>query len=316
MHREKVATSLLSAAVFLFVVLLSSCSINSLAVRAVAGILSGGGESNVFTTDDDTELVGDALPFAMKTYEALLEADPGDAKLALATAQAFAGYAYAFVQTPADELPIEQVDQQLAMHTRAMKLFLRARDYALRGLEIRRKGFLATLDAQGPAAALKLTRPDDIDYLYWAGASWLGAFSAEPFNFSLIVTLPRATALLQQVEAWDDAYARGAVHEIFISYYAAAPAELGGSQEKARAEFARAVELSAGHAAGPYVALASSVSVKNQNEEEFRDLLAKALAVDVNAVPSQRLTNTVNQQKAKWMLDHTDRFFFEGQDSQ
>ena len=106
------------------------------------------------------------------------------------------------------------------------------------------------------------------------------------------------------------------MHEIFISYYAAAPAELGGSEEKARAEFARAVELSGGHSAGPYVALASSVSVKNQNEAEFRDLLAKALAVDVNAVPAERLTNTINQQKAQWLLDHADRFFVEGQDSQ
>ncbi len=302
--------------VILFFTSLTACSINSLAVRAVAGVLTGGGGSNVFTTDDDTQLVGDALPFAMKTYEALLEADPGNAKLALVTAQAFAGYAFAFVQMPADELPIDQVDQQIAMHTRAMKLFLRARDYALRGLEVRRKGFLATLDAQGPAAALKLTRPEDADYLYWAGASWLGAFSAEPFDFSLIVTLPRATAMLQQVEAWNDTYARGAVHEIFISYYAAAPAELGGSEEKARAEFARAVELSGGHSAGPYVALASSVSVKDQNEAEFRDLLNKALAVDVNAVPAERLTNTVNQQKAKWLLDHADRFFVEGQGSQ
>ncbi|HUI71946.1 MAG TPA: TRAP transporter TatT component family protein [Spirochaetia bacterium] len=316
MHREKVACAHVFSAGFVLLFVLCSCSINQLAVRAVAGVLSGSGESNVFTTDEDTQLVGDALPFALKTYEALLEADPQNAELALGTARAFAGYAYGFVQIPADELSIDQVDTQLAMHKRAQKLFLRARDYALRGLEIRRKGFRATLSTKGPAAALKLARPEDIDFLYWAGASWLGAFSAEPFDFSLIVTLPQAIALLQQVETWSDSYERGAVHEIFISYYAAAPAELCGSEEKARAEFARAVELSGGHSAGPYVALASSLSVKNQNLGEFRDLLTTALAVDVNAVPSERLTNTINQQKAQWMLDHTDRFFLEGQDTQ
>jgi predicted anti-sigma-YlaC factor YlaD len=306
----------LASAIALLLISLTSCSINRLAVRAVAGVLAGSGESNVFSTDDDTELVRDALPFALKTYEALLDADPRNAELALATAQAFAGYAYAFVLIPADELPIDQVDAQLAMHSRARELFLRARDYALRGLEIRRQGFLAALETRSPTAALKLVRPEDINYLYWAGASWLGAFSAEPFNFSLIVTLPRATALLQQVETWNDSFEKGAVHEIFISYYASAPVDLGGSEIKARAEFARAVELSRGLAAGPYVALASSVSVKNQNEAEFRDLLNKALAVDANAVPSGRLTNTINQQKARWLLDHTDRFFLEGQDSQ
>jgi predicted anti-sigma-YlaC factor YlaD len=314
MHREKVARLFISSAPLLLMMLLSSCS--SLAVKAVAGVLTGSGDSNVFTTDDDTVLVGDALPFALKTYEALLQADPGNAPLALATARAFAGYAYAFVQIPADELPIDQVDQQIAGHTRAKKLFLRARDYALRGLEIRHAGFTAALEGKDPAQALKLAGPQDIDYLYWAGASWLGAFSAEPFDFSLIITLPRAMAMLQQVEAWNDSYERGAVHEIFISFYASAPAEMGGSREKARAEFARVVALSGGHSAGPYVALASSVSVASQNQAEFRDLLTKALAVDVDAVPSDRLVNTINQQKAKWMLDHVDRFFLEGQDNQ
>jgi len=313
MHREKVARVFISSAILFLLTLLSSCS--SLAIQAVSGVLAGGGNGNVFTTDDDTVLVGDALPFAMKTYEALLQADPGNASLSLATAQAFAGYAFAFVQTPADELPIDQVDQQIAGHTRAKKLFLRARGYALQGLEIRHKGFLATLDAKGAAAALAMTNREDINYLYWAGASWLGAFSAEPFDFTLLITVPRAVAFLQQVEAWNDTYERGAVHQIFISYYAAAPAEMGGSKVKARAEFARAVELSGGNAAGPYVALASSVSVSDQNITEFRDLLSKALAVDVNAVPSDRLVNTVNQQKAKWMLDNADRFFLEGQDN-
>jgi predicted anti-sigma-YlaC factor YlaD len=316
MRRENVARAFLKSFIFGFLVLFASCSLNRLAVRSLAGVLAGGGEGNVFETDDDTELVGDALPFALKTYEALLQADPENAELALATARAFAGYAFAFVETPADELPVDSVDEQVAMHARARQLFLRARDYALRGLEVRRKGFHAALDAHGAEAALKLARPDDIDYLYWVGASWLGAFSAEPFDFSLLVTVPRATALLRQVEAWNDSYGNGAVHEIFISYYGSAPVDLGGSEEKARAEFARTVELSHGHAAGPYVALASSVSVKNQNEAEFRDLLGKALAVDVNIVPSERLINVVNQKRARWMLDHLDRFFLEGQVTQ
>ncbi len=106
------------------------------------------------------------------------------------------------------------------------------------------------------------------------------------------------------------------MHEVFISFYGTAPADLGGSEEKARAEFTQAAAISRGLTAGPYVALASSVSVKNQNEGEFRDLLAKALAVDVNAVLSERLTNVINQQRARWMLDHLDRFFLEGQEAQ
>jgi predicted anti-sigma-YlaC factor YlaD len=303
---------LLPAVLLAALLLLCSCSINQLAVRAVAGFLSGSGESATFSGDDDPELVRDALPFAMKTYEALLEADPNNAALALATGRSFVSYAFAFVQAPADQMPVENVDEQKAMRLRAKRLDLRAREYVLRGLELRRPGFRAALENDGPAAALRLTRRDDADYLYWASAAWMAAFSADPFDFALIVSLPRAVALLQQVQDWDDAYGAGAVHEIFISYYGSAPADLGGSESKAREHFARALSLSRGLRVGPYLALATSVCVKNQNADEYRDLLGKALAVDVNADVPDRLVNIINQRRARWMLDHIDDYFIEG----
>jgi predicted anti-sigma-YlaC factor YlaD len=306
---EKVSHHILLPAGIACLLILGSCSINKFAVRTVAGFLSGSGESTVFSGDEDPELVGDALPFALKTYEALLAADPDNAPLALATGRTFVSYAYAFVQAPADELPSSRVEEQHAMRQRAKKLFLRAREYILRGLEIRRPGFRAALEKEGPSSALRLTRKEDADSLYWAGAAWMAAFSADPFDFAQIVSLPRAIALLQQVETWDDSYGAGAVHEIFISYFGSAPADLGGSEKKARASFVRALELSRGQRAGTYLALASTVSVKNQNSAEFRELLGKALAVDVNARMEDRLVNIINQRKARWMLAHIDDYF-------
>jgi predicted anti-sigma-YlaC factor YlaD len=293
------------------IALLSSCSINRLAVRAVAGFLAGSGQSTVFTGDDDPELVRDALPFAMKTYESLLAEDPGNAPLALATGRAFVSYAFAFVQAPADLLPVSQVDEQRDMRLRAKKLFLRAREYILQGMEARRPGFRAALDKDGPQAALRLARPEDADYVYWTGAAWMAAFSADPFDFGQIVSLPRAVALLQQVNRWNETYGAGAVHEIFISFYGSAPADLGGSEARARESFQRAVSLSRGLRAGPYIALASSVSVKNQNSAEYRSLLEKALAIDTNADIPDRLVNVINQRRARWMLDHIGDFFLD-----
>ena len=307
MRTGRAARPLCLTAALVFAVALSSCS--TFAVHTVAGFLAGSGQSTVFTGEDDPELARDALPFAMKTYESLLEADPRNAPLALATGRAFAGYAFAFVQAPSDQLPLEQVEEQRAMHQRAKKLFLRARDYVLQGLEIRRPGFTAALDREGVQAALRLTRKEDSDYLYWAAAAWLGAFGADPFDFVQIVAVPRAVAMLQQVDAWDDAYGAGAVHEIFISFYGGAPADLGGGEQKARASFARALALSKGMRAGPYIALATSVSVKNQDAAEFRELLGKALAIDVNADIPDRLVNIINQRKARWLLDHVDDYF-------
>jgi predicted anti-sigma-YlaC factor YlaD len=309
MEKRTARTRRLSIAALLFVGLLTSCSINQLAVRTVGGFLAGSGQGTVFTGDDDPELVGAALPFAMKTYESLLDADPDNAPLALATGRAFVSYAYGFVQAPAEMLPVAQVDEQRVQLLRAKKLFLRGRDYILRGLEVRHRGFGALLDRGDMAAALRLTRKEDADYLYWTATAWMAAFSADPFDFSLIVAVPRAVALLQQVNAWDDAYGAGSVHEILISFYGGAPADMGGGEDKARASFARAVALSHGMRVGPYVALATSVSVKNQNVGEFRDLLGKALAIDVNADIPDRLVNIINQRRARWLLDHVGDFF-------
>lgn len=59
------------------------------------------------------------------------------------------------------------------------------------------------------------------------------------------------------------------------------------------------------------MALATTVSVKNQNAAEFRELLGKALAIDVNADIPDRLVNIINQRKARWLLDHVGDYFLE-----
>ena len=50
---------------------LSGCSIRSLAINTLAEALAESG--SVYASDSDPELVRDALPFALKTFESLLE---------------------------------------------------------------------------------------------------------------------------------------------------------------------------------------------------------------------------------------------------
>jgi predicted anti-sigma-YlaC factor YlaD len=87
------------------------------------------------------------------------------------------------------------------------------------------------------------------------------------------------------------------------------PAAMGGSEEKARAHFALALKYSRGLRLSPYIALATTVSVKNQDLAEFKALLGSALKIDVNKSRTDRLVNILNQQKARWLLEHSDDFF-------
>ncbi len=289
--------------------MLGGCSISEWAMRKAGSALSGSG--TVFSGDNDPELIADALPFALKTYESLLQATPDNVDLLLATGSAFTMYAYAFVQLPADTLPDTRIGERRHMRARAKKLYLRGRDYLFRALELRYPGCVHALREGKADSALAHTTVEDTALLYWTGASWMGAFTADKFDMALAVEVPAAVALVRRTLELDSTYGRGSAHDFFISYYGAMPASMGGDKKLAREYFARSIALSDSNRAGPYVALATSVCVANQDAAEFRQLLQKALAVDTETLPGERLANILSQRKARWLLDHTGDLFLE-----
>jgi predicted anti-sigma-YlaC factor YlaD len=292
----------------LLISLLFGCAIDKMAVQGVTEMLASG-DSTVFTGEEDPVLVGEALPFALKLYESLLESAPENRKLLLTTGQAFVLYAYAYVQMPADMLPDEEFDAKLAGQARAKKLFLRARKYILSSIELAHPGFIEAVMAKEWDGDLAMMEMEDVPYLYWAAMSWFGALTADFFDMELLITMPRAAALMLRVLELDADYDDGAVHEFLVSYYGGIPKEIGGSEEKAREHYARAVELSGGLKAGPHVALATTVCVNNQDVKEFRDLLEKALEIDVDEEPRFRLMNILAQKRASWLLERVEDYF-------
>jgi predicted anti-sigma-YlaC factor YlaD len=288
---------------------LGACSLRKIAVNTVAKTLSSAGGGTVFTGDNDPELVAEALPFAMKLYESLLAEVPENTELLLSTGSVFAMYANAFVQGPAGMLPDTQFERKAEMLARAKLLYLRGREYCLRALELRHPGFRKLLEKNQAGPLLEKMTVSDVPYLFWASASWMGAFSTNPFDMEMLITLSRPLALMDRAYRLEEGYNHGAIDEFYISVYGSLPASLGGSPEKARVHFQKAVEYTHGMKAGPYVALATSVSVPAQNVAEFKELLKKALAVDVNASPENRLENILAQRKAHWLLEHIGDFF-------
>ena len=288
---------------------LGACSLQKLAVNTVAKTLSSAGGGTVFTGDDDPELVADALPFAMKLYESLLAEVPDNTELLLTTGSLFAMYANAFVQGPAGMLPDSEFERKGEMLARAKNLYLRGREYCLRALELRHPGFRKALEANQAGKALEAMSLKDVPYLFWASASWMGAFSTNPFDMELLITLSRPLALMDRAYRLEPGFNNGAIEEFYISAYGSLPTSLGGSPDKAREHFQKALQYTRGLKAGPYVALATAVDVPAQNSAEFKELLQKALAVDVNASPENRLENLLAQRKARWLLQHIGDFF-------
>lgn len=286
--------------------LLAGCSIKRTAVNIVGDTLAGSG--GVYASDDDPELILEAIPFGLKTYESLLEVSPEHEGLLLASASGFTAYAY-MLQDEADRL--DETDLALArnLRARARNLYLRGRDYALRGLEMEHAHFSAILRTD-KNSALAMTTTDDVPFLYWAGASWAGALSAAKDDVGLIADLPTAGALVGRVLELDETYEHGAAHEFFISYEGSRP---GGSAELARKHYRRALEISGGRRASVHLALAETVSVKEQNLAEFKALIEAALAIDPDDVPEVRLANIIAQRRALWLQKRIPDLFLEAE---
>jgi tetratricopeptide (TPR) repeat protein len=290
----------------LAVVSLAACgTIKKAALNNVATTLSQTGD--VFTRDDDPALVRDALPFALKLYESLLDSVPKNKELLVATCSAFTEYSYAFLQTDADILGEAHHDESKALNERALKLYLRGKGYCMRAMELRFPGASKQLMLNPAPIVAKATRKD-VPLLYWSAASWGAAISLGVDRPELVIDMPTVRALAERALALDETWSNGAIHEMMISLDSL-PAALGGDPDHARQHFARAIDIQKNHSPGPYVDLALGVSVPAQDRAEYEKLLNQAIAIDPEADPSNRLVTLITQQRAKALLEQIDTKF-------
>jgi len=283
--------------------LTTGCSIKRMAVNKLGDALAGGGST--FSSDDDPELVKAAVPFSLKLMESLLAESPSHKGLLFASASGFTQYSYAFVQQDAEELEEKDIAASLEMRQRARRLYLRARGYALRGLESAHPGFTNALRADPPGAVKRLTKRD-VPLAYWGAVSWAAAIGIIKNDTDLIAELPQVEALIDRALELDESYDHGAIHSFLITFEMTRQDKTGDPAGRARAHFERTLKLTGGREAGAYVSLAESVAVEQQNRDEFEKLLHQALAIDPNTDPNVRLVNLIMQRRARWLLAQED----------
>jgi hypothetical protein len=319
--------------------MLSSCSINRVATKIVADALTGNRNGSVFTTDDDPEFIAEALPFTLKVFESLLLSDSNNIDLIEATAGGFISYANGFLQSPAELLEYDQLDEKDMLLTRAGAMYRRGGSYASRGLELINPGFDIWFNNGNWDSAFINLNADAVPFLYWKAAAIMGEFSVDSFNPGLMLTIPGAVALIVRALEIEEDYNQGALHDLLIAvfgnvpvsliyrttdtnssysvigvletYYAAAGALLSNmtTDDQVLFHLELSVRFSDGLKASPYVS-ASSIFIKNQNSAEFKSMLNKALDIDLDIKPENRLMNIISQRKARWLLDHIEDYFF------
>ena len=283
-----------------------------MAINSVANSLAKSGD--VFTSDDDPELIRDALPFGLKTIETLLVEVPKHQGLLLAACMGYAQYGFAFVQTDADLAGTDEYERSTQLRDRALKLYLRARGYGLRALELRHPGITARLETD-PDRAVTAIPAKEQAIAFWTAASWGLAISAGKDRPELLADLAAVRSLMNRALALGESFDRGTIHEALIPLDAL-PAAMGGSLDRAREHFRRAVELSDSARASPFVTWAENVSVPTQNRAEFERLLHHALDIDPDRDPSARLATLLAQRRARALLGRADELFVDSEPPQ
>jgi predicted anti-sigma-YlaC factor YlaD len=300
-------TRVLPAALAAVALFLPGCSVKRIAINSLGNALAGSGDG--YATDDDPDLIGDAAPFGLKTIESLLAEAPRHQGLLYAAASGFTKYAYPWVQQEADFVEATDLARATYLRNRARRLYKRALEYGLRGLEVDFPGFRDDL-RRDPKATLARTRPKHLRLLFWTANAWGAAISVSKADSSLTADQDLAAALMARALELDERFESGSGHEFFVAYEGGR-ASVGGSYDRAEQHLKRVLEIAQGRRAASWVTWAENVCVGRQDRQGFEDALQKALAIDPDAAPELRLSNLLYQKRARWLLGRTDELFLE-----
>jgi predicted anti-sigma-YlaC factor YlaD len=273
--------------------LVASCSINKMAMRS-----------------SNPEFIGKRIPGVIEKNEKKLAKNPEDQALILETGSLFIMYANAFIQGPAEMMPPYQYEEKDLAKQRAKELYLRGTDILYTGLDKRFPGFSSAPMEEVKTYLAKMEK-GDVPILYWTVAGTLAAFSLDPFDLGLGVKIPALTAMINRAYQLDPDFNKGALDEFYVLFYGSLPESMGGDKSQVGTYFNRAIEKSKGLSASPYVSYAETFKSPPQDYASFKEYLEKALAIDPDADPSNRLVNILSQRKARYLLDHAEDFFLE-----
>src|SRR5713101_6999176 len=193
----------------------TSCSVKRFAINKIGDSLANSGST--FAADNDPELVGQALPFSLKLIEGLLAESPNNRGLLFGASSGYTKYSYVYIQLPGEQLEAEDLPKSHVENERARNLYLRARDYGLRGLETKHRGFSSFL-RENPKAAVQVAKAADVPLLYWTAVSWGAAIAVSKDHPEIVADQPQVEALIDRAYQLNPDFQHGAIDQFLISY--------------------------------------------------------------------------------------------------
>jgi len=151
---------------------------------------------------------------------------------------------------------------------------------------------------------------DHIPNLYWTAVNIGGLIKAGKGSPHTLVLFPQIGLLFHTALRLNPNWENGSIYSALISYTMAEFPVSDAKKKKVKVYFEKAIELSKGLDASPYLAYAESVSVKNQDKIEFESLLNSALSIPQIDDEYKNLQNLIAKKRARWLLSRIDDLFY------
>jgi len=243
----------------------------------------------------DLRMVREGMPAYLMLMDGMIETWPDNAQLFIAAAQGYSSFASLFV---------EDQDKEYAK-----LLFGKARQYALRSLELR--GFKDPL--QRPVddfkEGLKGLGKKDTPYIFWSATCWANWINLNLDSMEALAELPRVESMMQRVLEIDEGFYYGGPHLFMGIWFASRPRIAGGDLKKAQGHFLKALEFGKGKFLMANVYYANTYARQALDKDLFVSTLQKVLETPADISPDLTLLNTVAQKKARELLGRVEEYF-------
>ena len=244
-----------------------------------------------------------------------LKNDSKDLEALTLNVESLTTYAFGFLIEESDRMMLENYSKANNLESQAHNYFIEAVQYgdsALSYIDYNFYKWLISNDGTEIVDILEIRRKEEYFRLfYWTAAAYGGAISSSGGDPKWIVRLPRVGKLLNSIVSIDSSWNNGAALTALISYTMNNPLLSPNEADSiSKNLFQKAIQASGGKDMGPYLSYAESVSKTRQNKDEFISLLNQALKIDIKSSKEFQLTNTISKNRAEWLLDNIDEFFY------
>lgn len=263
--------------------------------QATAPLIDG--LTTAIQKQNDPQTVRDGAPAYLLLADGLAEKSPDDPQTLATAARLYSAYVSAFVL---DEDP-----------ARALRLSLRARDYAFRAAALVKPKFGALHDKpfEEFAPLADEFQAGDQEWLYLVISTWVGVIQADKGNWDRLAEIAKVKLLTERLLILEEGYYYGAGHLLLGVLAGILPPALGGKPDDAKAHFERAIELSEGKFLLAFVYYAQSYAKVVYDRELYEKLLRRVLDTPADVAPELTLVNTLARRQAETLLAEAETIF-------